>query len=298
MRYLNYYSTLVKTCCDPFQKHEKVIKSDLRIISVNMCEAYKKVFAKKLIPGEKLCRPCQTLVNKLTSESQKSSVKSETSPTEKKTDDHSIQCESLDHTADVRNSIVEIHLDNEINILEQLSLTENKRSTIQRQTVKRKIEDSASQENDSLESDPSSGSIYQTESQEIKSFDNLLMNSNVPPLKRQKLNSERLENAVVDLLVNVTYNVAEKVKSIYEVNVPEVKKTVTGNIFEDSRALLDIIVSLQARFETTKSVNDKINLLMLLPKNWKFSMIKQYFNCTRYMYGQLEMIRKDGMYLI
>ena len=119
----------------------------------------------------------------------------------------------------------------------------------------------------------------------------------VPPLKRQKLSNERLEQRLENVLVEASCNIAQKAKKIFEINVPAIKETVSENIFEDSRALRSIIISLQARFASTKSVREKIKLLLLLSANWQYLKIKKYFNCTYNMFRQLNMFRDDGYLL-
>ena len=42
-------------CCNPFQKHKKLIKKQLKCIPLEMAKLYKRY---NLIPGKKLCNNC------------------------------------------------------------------------------------------------------------------------------------------------------------------------------------------------------------------------------------------------
>lgn len=242
LKYLDYYSTFAVTCCDPFDKHVIKIKKGLRIINTSLSENWSKVdpAAVNLIPGQKLCKTCESLV--------KSKIKK------------SEEMEIRGGEATVQEEF--IHSD----------------------------EKSDSQP-DSHPLNDSSGSSYHTQSQDVNSFNHLLFNFDIPPLKRQKLTHIQ---KVESILQTVASKVAEKIHDLYNMEVPAIDNSVTRNVFEDSSALGDIITSLQDKFRQTKKVQDKIELLLLLPKSWNYPMIKKYFDCTQYMYRQVKRIQITG----
>ena len=44
---------------------------------------------------------------------------------------------------------------------------------------------------------------------------------------------------------------------------------------------------MQKGFKSTKSVSEKLLYLALLPKDWSYTEILKYFDCSYYMYNQL-----------
>lgn len=62
--YLDYYHVDQRTCCDPFSRHTKRIRAQLRPISIQMSQ---ETTTAALIPGKKLCANCQTAITRRSS---------------------------------------------------------------------------------------------------------------------------------------------------------------------------------------------------------------------------------------
>lgn len=78
LKYLDYYTTLsFSKCCDPFSKHKKTIKTDLREISLDTCVQFNKISEIKLTPGEKVCSNCRQQVSANIEESHKNELDSQ-----------------------------------------------------------------------------------------------------------------------------------------------------------------------------------------------------------------------------
>ena len=56
----------------------------------------------------------------------------------------------------------------------------------------------------------------------------------------------------------------------------------------------NIIANIQAKYQASSTTfNDKISLLTLLPEDWKFSQVKEYFQCTYYMFCEIKKLREN-----
>ena len=60
---LQQYSTLQRSCCDPFLKHKKAAKGSLIEITLEASKEY-RMYNMVLIPGKKLCPTCRRVVSK------------------------------------------------------------------------------------------------------------------------------------------------------------------------------------------------------------------------------------------
>jgi hypothetical protein len=56
--YTPYFENFFKKCCDPSKRHNKVVRSDLRCISLYYAKEAKKKTNIILVPGQKLCGNC------------------------------------------------------------------------------------------------------------------------------------------------------------------------------------------------------------------------------------------------
>ena len=62
-KYLDYYSAQYgRYCCDPFKKHKKFIKENLRALDLETCQDYLSAAFIKLIPGQQICVNCQKAI--------------------------------------------------------------------------------------------------------------------------------------------------------------------------------------------------------------------------------------------
>lgn len=248
-RYLSYYLLLVYKCCDPFNKHKKIIETDLRIISIKTSRIFSEMFHKKLVPGDKLCRNCEFII--------KSNLCENTTIVAAENKEQEI----LQGNDDLPAEGIVTHPN------EPISAPESQQST-------RNVEVN------------SSGSNYQSESQELQLFDNILKEFNIPNLKPQKLSKDRLAKKAETLIYTLLPKLGEKFSKFYDIEMPQFTNTITENIGQDSFALKNIIASLQIRFQHLKTISEKIQLLSLLPTEWKFAQIQKYFECTYYMCRQ------------
>lgn len=65
-------------------------------------------------------------------------------------------------------------------------------------------------------------------------------------------------------------------------------------MIEDSHTLKDIILSLQNKFEQSKTVSEKIQILTILPLSWQFKQVKQYFDCSNYMFREFRKLKAQN----
>ena len=60
----------------------------------------------------------------------------------------------------------------------------------------------------------------------------------------------------------------------------------------------NIISNVKSKWDTCKTVDEKISLLTLLPDHWKFKTVTQYFKCTSYMYTEAKKLKSNvGKYI-
>lgn len=232
LKFLDYYTSVKRKCCDPFNRHKKSITAHLRIISLETCQQFQNVLSDKsisLIPGEKICKVCDETLQKM----------------------YQAYLESVPQI-DPQNNTGEVQ--------EFLS----------------------SQEFSSY-SGNSFDSVYKTKSQEINAIKNLLNILEIDPLDNDKMSRERFQLKMEQLLLDITHKITEKINAAYDLNITIFDNTVTNNIVTDSKSLKDIIHTLQNRFNSVKSIDERIHILTILPQSWTSYDVTKYFNCTGYI---------------
>ncbi|CAH0558568.1 unnamed protein product [Brassicogethes aeneus] len=140
-------------------------------------------------------------------------------------------------------------------------------------------------------------SIYQTKSQEINAINSLLNILEIDPVDKDKMSTKRFKQKMEQLLLDFTQKITEKINTAYDLDINIINDTVTKNIVTDSKSLKEIIFSLQNRFDSAKAIDEKIQILTILPKRWKFNDVKKYFNCTNYIIREFRKSKEtdDGL---
>lgn len=261
--WLHRYSSSKRKCCDPFNKHDKTISSDLRILSIEICENILKNLLIKLIPGDKVCKRCESLL--------KTKINSE------ETNLQSLQSSDLADVASCSN----------------MQLRQSTRiKTEEKSSVCGPILPESQSSTSSIGSSKSSDFV--TLSQESTVIDKVLTALDLPCFKNQPLFKTRRLNYAENVVTDVCKLFAEKLSHVSGVTI-EVPGAVYNNIFEDSIILKKLIINLQKEFERTKLISKKLEYLALLPIDFNRNKIQQYFNCTNYMYLKLSEFRAmDG----
>lgn len=259
--WLNYYSYSLRKCCDPFKNHTSNVTTGLRVLKLELCENALENLLLKLKPGDKVCKRCEThLKNKLAQEennrNQNDSINS-TSNTEFRRSDR----------------IKEL---GEISYCNNENLPESQNSCI------------------SSGSNISNISEFNTLSQEKSVVNTVLNNLDLPLMNDHQFQRTKRVSDAKNIVHDVCKNFCAVFSKAASINII-VPETVSNNILDDCSQFRQVIMNLQQEFEGTNSVHKKIECLSLLPKEWNKSTIKQYFNCTDYMYSKLHRFREmDG----
>ena len=107
---------------------------------------------------------------------------------------------------------------------------------------------------------------------------------------RRVIDAEKIINKVCKNFAEIL----SKTSSV-EIHVPE---PVSNSSLEDSSILRELITNLQKKFNSAKTVYDKIEHLTLLPIDWDRKKIRQYFDCNDYIYMKLSQFKQMNGKLI
>lgn len=258
--WLTYYSSSIRKCCDPFKNHTSNITTGLRVLKLELCENALKNLLLKLKPGNKVCKRCEThLKNKLGQA------------------DNGNQYDSINSISNT-----EFRRSDRIKELGEISYC-NK-------------EDEPESQNSCMSnvSNVSNISVFNTLSQEKSVVNTVLNNLDLPRMNDHQFQRTKRISDAKNMVHDVCKNFCAVFSKATSINII-VPETVSNNILDDCSQFRQVIMNLQDEFESTNSVHKKLECLSLLPKEWNKCKIKQYFNCTDYMYSKIHRFREmDG----
>lgn len=248
LRFLDYFSSYKYKCCDPLKKHKQNITKLLSIIRLETCENFNTILSE--VHSINLIPGDKWCRN----------------------------CEVL------MKQIVEQNVDNS----EPMEIED----VHEEQNIARGDSATLSQGNsifESFTSQPcSSGSYYQSNSQNVNSINSILRELNIDPINKFKLSTERLQKQAEEILLEVLDKLTQKINNAYDLNISSFNRQITHNLIEDSYTLKDIILSLQNQFQQSKTISEKIQVLTVLPLSWQLKQVKQYFDCSDYMFREFK----------
>ena len=275
-KYLDYFSSYMSKCCDPFKMHKKSITgSNLRSMSLRFCNETLNKIMIKLKPGDKICVNCENKIIKIINLENEISAKEESNVT-KATDLVAVQeVDEIDQ--EVGPSISQLQppeREKRKSFLKAENLIQNRSVTV----LSGQSYDSTSAE---------SSSIYTTRSDDLSKIDNITEILGIPPFKKLKLSKNKLETKSIDLVQTVCNKLSKKISSAFDVNI-STNEINFKDLQADSLSFKQLIENLQKNFQSTKYVSEKLFYLALLPKDWSYTQILKYFDCSYYMYNQLQ----------
>lgn len=267
--YLTYYSQFIYKCCDPFNKHKSNVTNDLRIIKIDFCEIVLTKLKLKLIPGNKICKRCQSsLKEKLGLEQEEES------------------------TIDVAGTSTDKECPIDVADTSTDKKGRRRLDRIAKQDVSYvtpNVEEGYSQKSNFS----NSSSEFFTLSQGQRELNTILTDLEMPSLENHQVFKTRRINDANSSVHDVAKNFAKKCSTALDISftIPE---PVSRTVIEDSAILQQMIINLKNLFEKTTTTNQKLKYLAL-PSDWNYHMICQYFECTKYVYEKLCLFRKmDG----
>lgn len=294
-KFLRLYSGHYKSCCDPFNIHQNTIKANLTVLTLDQCQKLKFLNNNTLIPGRKVCSRCNSLVNKEINENDKccDPFKHHRNPV---LTNLTVLDENICHDylvafpvrlmcgrklctpcfQKVQSDISDIKKNNEP--VAQKSVTYNKLIA---------EESPIGSSSTPLESQ---GSNYQTISQQHQHLNNMFENLGLSPLVRDRCNDDKLKKKAMNSIQNVIEVFTSSISKVFDIPLPTVNY-VQSEI--NSASFKSMIQNLQSRYNQETKMNMKINLLTLLPDNWKYENVLQYFLCSRYMWSTAMRIRES-----
>lgn len=262
--WLTHYSSMVRKCCDPFKTHDKNIKTALRVLQLEVCIAALNNLFLKLIPGDKICKRCQVLLNnKIISAQEVGNLKQVQSvaSTSHQTVRHSERIEKQEKIF-YNNRLTE----------SQVSLTSTETSC----------------------SSPSQG--FTIFSQEEKAVNSTLHSLNLPNWNDYPFFKSRRVSDAETIIHDVCKNFVENLSKSANVSITIPEETC--NIVVDCSAFAEILKNLQREFDKSESNLKKLEILSLLPKNWNRHQIQLHFNFNNYLYKKLSHFKEtDGKFL-
>lgn len=300
-KYIKYFSSYEKKCIDPFSKHTKFVRNNLRILNIQEVQNINKACDINVVVGNKICTNCMKDCNA------KIKAYEETlnycfDPFEKHRTkipgDINLDNESLCYIKQVfgkQYSLVHkvcyacsIQLKSDIsNYKNVVEVPVTNESPIESNTQSTITENSIDTEN-------SSTSDYKSSSQNKRKLDTYLEVFNMSPFKRQKLSDSR----VVQEGVNIVHEIVSKVTNAFEeVNHVELPDNFQNlkETHEKSLAFDKMISNLQKKYSIS-TFSEKISILALLPDDWKFQKVQEHFHCSFYMFSEAKKLKQQGKF--
>ena len=138
----------------------------------------------------------------------------------------------------------------------------------------------------------SSGSEFHTKSQMERNLDSKLIALGIPLIDKTIKNKSYLSNKAIDVLEETVDVMSNAMSSTLEIELPCFKNL--RKLQNDSDSLQSLVNNILSKYtkETTKSA--KIHMLTLLPENWTYSTVKEYFlDCSRYMWTEAQRLKAN-----
>lgn len=144
----------------------------------------------------------------------------------------------------------------------------------------------------------SEGSEFLTCSQGRTTLKNVCQELRMPDLDLSRVSLPRREKLAVDFLTDVQTRLIRQIKDAFDLDLNSSITPVTDSCIQDSVSLNEFLTALQARFESSTSISDKISLLAVIPKHWSFELCRKYFKCTSYMFNKVRKLQKIGKFFL
>lgn len=254
-KYLDYYTEKYgRNCCDPFKKHKKSIKENLRELDMETCRDYLNAFFIKLIPGQQVCANCQKAIA--------TDVKRYRETTKEVT---------IANVEPVKFNLRK----REMNPQQGQSLTQSQTSESSTSSLQHQNSDSS----------------YYTSSQELEQFEKILNLAGVSRPNLNKLPLNKRQTHIEQIIGEVCSKLSSKFSTLFNIQVPnQIRK---GNV-RDGIWFQGLLENLQKAYKDAKSAKEKLDYLVLLPHDWSRIKICEYVPCSRYLYEILVEMRQTG----
>ncbi|XP_058789571.1 uncharacterized protein LOC131663272 [Phymastichus coffea] len=302
-KYIKFYSHAERYCCDPCNVHDKNISNTLTIIDLKLAEKILKSCDRQVIPGKKLCKHCKDdFSTKIKNFEEK--FKYCIDPFQKhrtKVDDDLIflKQEYINYLLNVHKTsfclehkvcnACSVRLNSDMLKYQQSSKAEFK-GTQSSPLVCNESQEISSTENTPGFTHSSSSSEFTSNSQNKRKLAQMLEPFDIT-FKRQKLNDDRIINEGVGILQDVVNQISQVFQNAHEVELPKFNNikqmSNEGNWFQE------IVTNIQKKYHApATNYNEKVSLLTLLPTTWKYSDVKLYIPCSRYMFSEANKLRE------
>lgn len=202
-KYLVRYSLSQKACVDPWKKHTSKVYLQVREINLELAKQSKPLCNNILVPGKKICQNCKfDLVNKI----KKYKIENDRCVDPYKRH-RSIVCEQLtnlkleyiNYLSTYKNTNYTLQ-DKVCNACEiklktdsECLASESVQPSTSNQTESQHHSDQPADNRSDSQSTDTSGSVYETNSQRKRKFDEILHTFDIPPLKRGKISNKNLK---------------------------------------------------------------------------------------------------------
>lgn len=141
----------------------------------------------------------------------------------------------------------------------------------------------SSEINPSQSSQVSKSSEFISLSQEKDNVNALLKSLGLPAVNFTKTKKKKV---FIDIVQSVVQKVNEKLSSAIEKR-PVKLYLHEGNEQSNQKEFMEVLSNLRMEYIRLTTNIKKLEVLTLLPKNWKYAKISEYFPITRYIYQKL-----------
>lgn len=300
--YVRYYKSH-DICTDPWKKHPKNITSNLCIVDFKLSQEASKINI-AIISGRKLCKNCFYLIKKKIIEHEKQfeycadPFKRHRKNKVINTELYNLNEESLKYLISVENC--DLTLEHKIcsvcnNYLRSCILEHKEKETVTSLTEPVCPREFSSEDFSAAGSYPhgSSDSDFQTNSQSKRTFDSILDSLDLPPFKRQKMNEKDLIYNSKDVIQGVVNKVSKAFEEAHGITLPPTYNSLR-QLSAESTSFNSIIGNLKLKYDhSSTSYDEKVSILTVLPKEWRYLQTSHYFNCNKYMFKEARKIREN-----
>lgn len=278
-----------KVCADPYNIHDTKSRKSLRIITFECYNRFKAIVP-SIAPGRKLCISC---MKKIRSESVDQGV---------------IESKTTDYTVSPNKSDDEnLPRDSACNLSEPVITPDQEKTPACSQTsllIQDKMSSNLSEKLQLSNLSTSTSEIYSSTSESCTPNEMLFDRLNTVA-KMFKLSPIKKK----DLIRSKTYaqhkynDIKSNLQKCFEQVMDNNFDTASyDNLISDDNPELtgkEIIVQLKNKFENTSKLNEKLQILSVLPLNWSTEKIVSIFGATKYMIKKVKQrVKENGILFI
>lgn len=291
-KYGNYYSNNQRVCVDPWVKHNAKIRNKLKEIDLNLMKQCGSALNICLIPGQKLCRHCfNHLQNEIANYEEKQKYCCDPFKKHRTKIDSEVNFFKIEHVKYL-NDISNLNFSEQDKVCRTCEIIlDNNIAEYKKETVENEINLAAVHNNEPQNSESTPESVFESNSQKKRKFDEVLCTLDISPFKKAKLSDKRLQMKGMKIVQCVTERVTKVFEEAYNIKLPDAENL--SKTYNESGWFKEMMSNIKSRLDSCETLNEKVRALSVLPENMRLKDVNQYFQCSYYMFSEAKKLKQS-----